>query len=131
MRRLSRIRTLVGVLAAGCATAFAGSAAAQAVDEVTVVGHHADPKLHDEASYKVSYADLDLRTQDGRDALNQRIKTTALYVCQKLGEAKEGHSACIDNAIKQASASARRAAQAAQASHVAWKAGPAWTPPPQ
>lgn len=131
MRRLPRIRTFAPLLAAACAAAFAGVAAAQAVDEVTVIGHHANKALHDDVSYKVTYADLDLRTQDGRDVLNQRIKTTAVYVCKQLGEAREGHSICIDNAIKDASASARRAARAAQERQVAWKPGPSWTPPPQ
>lgn len=129
MRRLLSFRNTPSVLAGLFAVAFAGFAAAQAVDEVTVIGHHAQKGLNDTVSYKVGYADLDLRTKEGQDALADRIKVTAAYVCEKLGEAKQGNSICVDSAVKDASTAARRAVKAAQESHVAWKAGAAWTPP--
>jgi UrcA family protein len=129
MRRFLSLPNTYPVLAGIFAAAFASFAGAQPVDEVTVVGHHADKGLRDTVSYRVGYADLNLQTKEGQDALAERIKTTAAYVCEKLGEAKQGHSVCIDSAIKDAQPAARKATKAALESHVAWKPGPAWSPP--
>jgi UrcA family protein len=87
MPRLNRNRS--ALLGAALATALAGAAApafAQTAEGLTVTGHwRAGPNVR-ELSAAVPYADLDLNTVAGRDALKQRVRWTAQDLCERLGE---------------------------------------------
>jgi UrcA family protein len=119
---------------AGAALVAAGAAAAQStVEELTVLGH-AGPQGHDTFSYRVGYADLDLRTEHGRAQLDKRIQITARYVCTKIAQQERAPSAdpsCVAIAVRDGRDAARQAKVAAFRSTARWKPGPGWTPPPE
>jgi UrcA family protein len=123
MRHLTYI--LTGLACAACTAA----AAQTTVEELTVQGHHgADTK-----AYPVSYADIDIRTPDGKRELNRRIHVTAKWVCKQLGEpvgARVPKPNCESIAVRDAGPMVEKARHAALAHRGAWKAGAAWTPPP-
>ena len=126
MRQLQNAAALVGLCGAlGLATS---ALAEQTVSEITVLGKAKAPAA-ETLSYKVGYADLDLRYKAGRDKLNKRIMLTARYLCRKLGETdKASYNECRDRTVKDAMPAARAAAQAAIASNT-FKRGPTWTAP--
>lgn len=82
--------TLRNTLCAAAALAMGGLAApavAQVVvQELTVMGRVGVDGELKELSRVVSYADLDLRTEAGQDALRSRIRATAEELCQALDE---------------------------------------------
>jgi UrcA family protein len=99
-------------------------ALAQPIEEMTVTAHPHDKP--DKMSFRVGYADIDLRTKAGRDELERRVDVTAEYLCKRLGE-NDIHT-CKDEARSDV------AKQVADAEDQAigmksWKPGPAWTPP--
>jgi UrcA family protein len=121
---------LCGALSATAVSFGASPSAAQnTVDAIVVTGHEGGKKPRDE-SYSVSYADLDLRTGNGRQELNRRIKSTAGSLCHEvLDPGHSGHFvACRDQAVKDAQPKVQAAIEQAKARHGAWHAGPAWTP---
>lgn len=71
-------------------------------EEIMVTGRYGRvPDQAQSASMSVSYADLDLSTQRGRDILKRRISLTSRYLCDKLGESDTGGSVaptCRDTA---------------------------------
>jgi UrcA family protein len=116
-------------LAGGAAPAAAQSGA----EEIIVVGRYGKvPDSVQSLSQSVSYADLDLSTKAGKDILRQRLKLTARYLCDKLGESNTTTSAipsCRDAAVNDAmdrlgTIEARFAPRG-----TSWVAGPAWQAP--
>jgi UrcA family protein len=56
-------------------------------EQIVVIGHYGTaPSSVRSLSQAVSYSDLDLSTAAGRDELQHRVKLTARYLCDKLGE---------------------------------------------
>jgi UrcA family protein len=135
MRHLTiRSATFICGAVAAASLAAAGAALAQTtVEELTVIGKEG-PKGHAESlSYKITWHDLDLRTKAGQKELDRRIRVTAKYVCDKLGEAPSNAGyipSCEKAAVQNASHGARDARIAALRSTKHWKPGPPWTPPP-
>lgn len=57
------------------------------VEEIVVMGRYGTaPDSVRSLSQPVSYADLDLSTPAGRDELRRRVRLTARFLCDKLGE---------------------------------------------
>lgn len=125
MQQLKSTAALVAICAAvGLA---APVMAATTVSEITVT---AKAPAAETASYKVSYADLDLREKAGRSELHKRIALTARYLCRKLVESdKASYNGCRDRAVSDAMPSARAAAKVAKANTGPFTPGAAWTAP--
>jgi UrcA family protein len=129
---MDHLRSRVGAVVCGAAAAALGLAGTAAlaqitVEEVTVMGHDARPET---MSYRVSYHDLDLRTEAGQKELRRRVAVTADYVCGRLGERRGVGTPCRTNAIDEARPRINAAIKHARLSTVAWKPGPGWVPPP-
>ena len=97
-----------GWLIAGAALLGASApAVAQPVDEeIIVTGEYGKlPDSTSSLSQSVSYADLDLSSPAGRAELRHRVRLTARYLCDKLGETDNSSSvapSCRDAAAKDA-----------------------------
>lgn len=119
------------VMVAGCAmllaTSFAATAIAQEVEAITVLGRDSR-HTPDTMSYAVSYRDIDLRSGAGQKELNRRVRVTAQYVCEKLGDrGVDNH--CYRKAVSDASPKVRDAIAAAEHRPANWKPGAPWQPP--
>jgi UrcA family protein len=126
MRHLTNTAAIAAILSALALTA--GPAAAQSVSEVTVSAAKGNDVQA--LSYKVGYADLNLRETAGRKTLHERIAVTARYLCRSLGEANRvSFNACRDRAVADAMPAARAAVRDAHARQYVWTPGPTWTPP--
>lgn len=117
------------VVALGAAAAAAPAAAQYAysaydhgsnvasVDEMVVAGRHryGGPNT---LSRRVSYADLDLATYAGREALRYRVRMTARDICRELGESRGNGSplvrSCEDDAVRSARTQVRYAVARAE-----------------
>jgi UrcA family protein len=109
--------------------AISGVALAQQRSEVDVVAPHVEKTTQVGAmgnkvqamsiEYKVSYADLNLGTHSGAVELERRIKESATKACDQLAklypETTEGNPPCVEGAVKNAMAQAKRAISAAEA----------------
>jgi UrcA family protein len=141
MRGLERLMMAPAIplafgLLAAAPLSFATPARAQSeVSEVVVTGQATvRRRLHEQLSYGVGYADLDLRTEAGRQELDRRIVHTANYLCRTLGEQNHRSGvapSCHDDAIARARRDARNAFQRVRSSVAPFKPGPAWVPPEQ
>lgn len=60
------------------------------------------PDDYQSASQSVSYADLDLSTDFGRSELKHRIRLSARYLCNRLGETDTGPGSCRQEAARDA-----------------------------
>jgi UrcA family protein len=113
--------------AAGFALVVAASAspaAAQTVEELTVIGR---PKaIPETASYRVSYADLDLSTPDGQKELDRRVRVAAEYVCGQMNSGLDVQS-CVTNSMRDAS---RKEEKAKKSQPHPFTPGPSWVAPP-
>jgi UrcA family protein len=82
------------------------AAAQSAPEEIIVTGNYGRaPDSTRTLSQSVSYADLDLGTKAGRDEMQHRLKLTARFLCDKLGESSTGDSlapSCRDAAVNDA-----------------------------
>jgi UrcA family protein len=137
----ARLSPIVGAgLAAASLMAASPPAAGQTVppppttvEELIVVGHLAPAEPKRVFSYKVGFADLDLRTEPARAELARRISVTARYVCKRLA-ATDNRPDTFDNcrrsAIDGAQAKARKAAALARKRTEPFVPGPTWMPPP-
>ena len=108
-------------------------AIAQPVDEdIVVTGRYGRvPDSAQSASQPVSYSDLDLSTPAGRDELRMRVRLTARYLCDKLGEsdtASPGPS-CRDAAYRDAMARVGTVEEGFAPRGTAWVAPPPWRAP--
>ena len=75
--------------AAAVASANAQAAATATTEEVTVTAPRAGPNARS-LTKAVSYHDLDLTTQTGRNAHSQRIRTTARELCRSRATLSRG-----------------------------------------
>jgi UrcA family protein len=80
---------------------------------------HAGPDGPSRLSQRVSYADLDLTTYQGRDVLDLRIRDTAHRLCRDLGEGSDVSGpllpSCQDQAYREARPQMRAAIDRAYA----------------
>ena len=130
--KLAVLRPICGLLAAAALAGTASAALSQTtVGELVVIGHESrtDPET---LSFRVSYRDLDLRGEPGRQELDRRIRVTAKHVCARLGEIEHvsgNNAACEQMAIQDARSAANEAKIRAFRSTRHWKPGPPWSPP--
>lgn len=107
--------------------------AQDADEELVVTGRYGRvPDSVQSLSQPVSYADLDLSTKSGRDAFRHRIKLTARYLCEKLGESSTSTPiapSCQDAAVKDAMSRAGTLEQGFAPRGTTWVAPPAWQAP--
>jgi UrcA family protein len=101
--------TILCVAALAGTSAMVAPAAAQAPpppEEIVVLGRYGTaPDSVRSLSQPVSYADLDLSTSAGRDELRRRVRLTARFLCDKLGESSSGSGpapSCRDAATRDA-----------------------------
>lgn len=124
----------LGWLIAGAALVGAAAPSlAQTEEEIIVSGRYGNlPESVRSLSQSVSYADLDLSSTAGRAELRHRVRLTARYLCEKLGEADSSSSvvpSCRDAATNDALSRIGTLEANAAPRGTAWVAGPAWTPP--
>lgn len=124
----------VGCLMAGMALlATAAPALAQANEDIIVTGRYGRVPDHAQSlSQTVSYADLDLSTAAGRDILRHRLRLTARFLCDKLGESDTSSSvvpSCRDAAVKDAMSRVGTIEAHFAPRGTAWVPGPAWAAP--
>lgn len=132
----SNFRLSLG-LAAAAAAAFAlpGLASAQPApdEDIVVTGRYGTvPDSVRSLSQPVSYADLDLSTQAGRDILRQRVRLTARFLCEKLGESDSGSPiapSCRDAASRDALARVGKVEQGFAPRGTTWVAPSPWAAP--
>ena len=129
-------RTLLAALAlAGAGGALPAPGHAQpASEEITVVGRYGRvPDSVSSLSQAVSYADLDLSTQAGRDILRHRVALTARYLCDKMGETDTSSGpvvpSCRDAAVSDAMSRVGTIEAHFAPRGSTWVAGTAWAPP--
>lgn len=105
---MNRLSLTAGAIFAGAALVAAAAPvlAQSTVDEVTVIGRHGPlPDDVRSISQTVSYADLDLASAYGRHELKHRIRLTADYLCDRLGESDASDPvvpSCRDAATREA-----------------------------
>jgi len=109
-------------------------AVAQSSDEeVIVTGRYGPmPDNVQSLSQSVSYADLDLSTAAGRAEFRHRLRLTARFLCEKLGESDTATSvapSCRDAAVRDALDRAGTLEAHFAPRGTTWVAGPAWQPP--
>lgn len=132
MRKLSSsIRELC--LGAAIATLAVPALAQLPPEEIIITGHYGRvPDSVRTLSMPVSYTDLNLGTPAGRAILRQRVRLTARFLCDKLGESDSSTSAvpsCRDAATRDALSRVGTIFQRAAPRGTAWVAPPAWVPP--
>ena len=107
--------------------AAAPALAQSSVSGITVIAPPVN-KYESEFSYKVSYADLDLRKPEARKEFDRRVSVTAEYVCKTLKETDV--SACTRTAISRAAPAVSRAKQIGMTKVIKFTPGEPWIPPP-
>lgn len=100
-----RTRTILASMLGASALVVSAPAIAQnAPEEIIVTGEYGKaPDSVQSLSQSVSYADLDLSTQAGRNELRHRVSLTARFLCDKLGESGAGSSivpSCRQEAVR-------------------------------
>jgi UrcA family protein len=129
------MRTSVLALAATIALPFVAVPlqAQTAAEEIIVTGEFGTvPDSVQTLSQSVSYADLDLSTDAGRDMLRQRVSLTARFLCNKLGETSTSSSvapSCRQQAVKSAMSRVDTVRASFAPRGTAWTSPPAWTAP--
>lgn len=125
---------LAGMTLIASAMAIPSMATAQSVpEEIIVTGNYGRaPDSVRTLSQSVSYADLDLSTKAGRDEMQHRLKLTARFLCDKLGESSTGDSlapSCRDAAVQDANKRLGTLEASAAPRGTTWVAPPAWKAP--
>ena len=91
------------------ATANQGST----VNQIIVTGRYQVGTNVRTLSEPVSYADLNLTSDAGRDMLRKRVRDTAQHLCDRLGESNAVSTptipACVDDAVKNTAEAERTA----------------------
>ena len=101
-----------------------------APEDVVIVGHYRRvPDNVQSLSMTVSYADLDLSNPADRDILRHRIKLTARYLCDKLGESDTGPGSCRDEATRDAMRRVGTVEEHFAPRGTAWVRPPVWVAP--
>jgi UrcA family protein len=129
---MTKVRTIVRGLCAVAAMTGAAPVLAQNSEEIVVIGRYGSaPDSARTLSQAVSYADLDLSTSAGRSELRQRVKLTARFLCDKLGESNSSSltPSCRDEASKSAMSRVGTIEQGFAPRGTTWVRPPAWTPP--
>jgi len=131
--RLSRkdLWLIAGVALLGISTP-APLLAQPADEEIVVTSRYGPvPDSVKSLSQAISYRDLDLSTQSGRDEMRHRIKLTARYLCDKLGEGGSTAPApsCQQEATDDAMKRIGTIEETFSPRGTAWVAGPAWSAP--
>ena len=134
MNMLLSSRKLTWLIAGAALAGVAAPSLAQPADEEIVVSgrYGAMPDSVQSLSQPVSYADLDLSTAAGRAELRHRVRLTARYLCEKLGETDTGSSvtpSCRDAASRDALSRIGTLEANAAPRGTSWVAGPVWAPP--
>lgn len=91
MSKLGILLSSIALPAAVLASA-APAVAQPTVEEVTVTGRYGPGETPRALSQAVSFADLDLSLASDQALLKHRVKLTARYLCDKLGENETGSS---------------------------------------
>jgi UrcA family protein len=127
------MKTLLSMGAAALALAGAPALAQSAPEEIIVEGRYGTvPDSVKTLSQAVSYADLDLTTDAGRDVLRQRIRLTARFLCNKLGETSSSTPltpSCQDEAVRSAMSRVGTIEEGFAPRGTTWVRPPAWTAP--
>jgi len=126
--------TRIGLMAAGAALlAGAVPSFAQSDEELVVTGRYGRAADNVQSlSQTVSYADLDLSTTAGRAEFRHRLRLTARYLCDKLGENDSSTGvvpSCRDAAMQDAMQRAGTLEAHFAPRGTTWVAGPAWSAP--
>ena len=117
MRR--KLSTEIALLIA--AALFAGGAVSQEMEGITVEAKRVEkieiqtagivPEYLLRASYRVTYEDLDVSTQAGRDEVKRRVEKAAELACREIERedpfAQPRHQQCANEAARQAMAEFR------------------------
>lgn len=119
----------IGLLFTAAAPALAQSSS----EEIVVSGRYGKvPDSVQSLSIPVSYADLDLSTQSGRDILRHRLNLTARFLCDKLGESDTSDPiapSCRAAAVKDAMARVGTVEQGFAPRGTSWVAPSPWAAP--
>lgn len=131
---MTSIASFIRGAAVGLAVAAVSPAFAQDPEEIVVEGRFGPvPNNVRSLSQAVSYADLDISTQAGKDELRRRVRLTARFLCDKLGEGADASSpllpSCRDGAYRDAMSRVGKVEQGFAPRGTTWVAGPAWAPP--
>jgi UrcA family protein len=124
--------TMGGLIAAAAIAGATPLFAQSAPEEIVVTGRYGTvPDSVRTLSHAVSYADLDLSTQAGRDELRRRINLTSRWLCEKLGETETSGPAasCRQDATNSAMQRVGTIEQSFAPRGTTWARGPAWQPP--
>jgi len=129
-----RHSAIAAAAALAAAMAVPTPSLAQPVEEdIVVTGRYGTvPDSVTSLSQPVSYADLDLSTKVGRDILHQRLKLTARYLCDKLGETDTSSQpipSCRDAAVSDAEKRVGSIEAHFAPRGTTWVAPPAWVAP--
>ena len=124
---------VLGAAAVALTAAIAAPALAQPSEEIVVVGRFGTaPDSVRSLSQPVSYADLDLSTPAGRNELRRRVRLTARFLCDKLGENTSVSGpvpSCRDAASRDALTRVGTIEERFAPRGTTWVAPPAWQPP--
>ena len=127
------VSKLTLALGAGLLVAAAAPSFAQSSEEIVVSGRYGKvPDAVQSLSIPVSYSDLDLSTQAGRDILRHRLNLTARFLCNKLGESDTPDPiapTCREAAVKDAMARVGTVEQGFAPRGTSWVAPSSWTAP--
>jgi UrcA family protein len=132
---MTDVRFIMGGIGLATALIAAGPALAQpAGEEILVEGQYGTaPDSVRTLSQAVSYADLDLSLAADRDELRQRVRLTARFLCDKLGEGGAGGSSltpsCRDEAARGAMTRVGTIEEGFAPRGTTWVRGPAWKSP--
>lgn len=115
------------------ATGATSALAQTAPEEITVTGRYGQvPDSVRSLSQAVSYADLDLSTEAGKQMLHRRLNLTARYLCEKLGESSAPAGpvpSCQDAAVRNAMSRAGTLEAGFAPRGTTWVAGSPWQAP--
>jgi UrcA family protein len=101
-----------------------------APEEIVIVGHYPRvPDNVDSLSMTVGYGDLDLAFPGDRKILRQRIRLTARFLCDRLGESDTGPGSCRDEATRDALRRVGTIEEHFAPRGTAWVRPAPWTPP--
>ena len=127
------VSKLTLALGAGLLVAAAAPSFAQSSEEIVVSGRYGKvPGSVQSLSIPVSYSDLDLSTQAGRDILRHRLNLTARFLCTKLGESDMSDPiapSCRDAAVKDAMARVGTVEEGFAPRGTSWVAPSRWAAP--
>jgi UrcA family protein len=130
---MKNLHLFTAVLAGSFGLGSAPLMAQSAPEEIVVTGDFGKvPDSVRSLSQSVSYADLDLSTNDGRAEIRRRVNLTARFLCDKLGESDTSSPlipSCREAATRSAMARIGTLEENVAPRGTTWTRPPAWTPP--